>query len=138
MVAPCAKAASETDCSNLWNKPEVATNGKLTPMYQQAMAKSGRTVAADGAVDAGAFMEACKAGAFDMVNAVNAQTEAGAPFAGANSFTQSQAADRIGKAGFTSVSGLKKDADGIWRGTAMSGGKSVAVALDYKGNVVAK
>jgi hypothetical protein len=35
-----------------------------------------------------------------------------------------------------SVSDLKKDDDGIWRGTASQGGKSVQIAVDYKGNVV--
>jgi len=57
---------------------------------------------------------------------------------GANSFTEKQARTRIAHAGFTNVSALKKDADGLWQGTAMKGGKSVAVALDFKGNVVGK
>jgi len=35
-----------------------------------------------------------------------------------------------------SVSDLKNDDDGIWRGTASQGGKSVQIAVDYKGNVV--
>ena len=39
-------------------------------------------------------------------------------------------------AGFSDVSGLTKDDKGIWRGTATKDGKSVKVALDYKGNVV--
>jgi hypothetical protein len=57
--------------------------------------------------------------------------------AGANSFTEAQAQDRIEKAGFTQVKGLKKDAQGIWRGTAMQSGKQVNVALDFQGNVAA-
>jgi putative membrane protein len=39
--------------------------------------------------------------------------------------------------GFTNVSGLKKDDDGIWRGTVTLDGKSVPMVVDYKGNVVA-
>jgi len=31
---------------------------------------------------------------------------------------------------------LKKDDDGIWRGAAKEEGKSVEVAVDFKGNVV--
>jgi sporulation protein YlmC with PRC-barrel domain len=58
------------------------------------------------------------------------------PFPGANSFTESQARSRIEEQGFTAVTGLKKDDQGIWRGTAMKNGKTVSVALDYKGNVV--
>jgi hypothetical protein len=65
-------------------------------------------------------------------------TDPNAPLAGANSFTESQAKDRIEKAGFTAVSGLKKDDNGIWRGTASRGGTQTNVALDYRGNVVAK
>ena len=39
-------------------------------------------------------------------------------------------------AGFTSVSSLVKDGDGMWRGSAMKDGKSVKVVIDFKGNVV--
>lgn len=60
------------------------------------------------------------------------------PLAGANSFTEGQAKSRIEAAGFSGVSALKKDDQGIWRGTATKGGASVPVALDFKGNVVAK
>ena len=60
------------------------------------------------------------------------------PFPGANSFTEAQARERIEAKGFTSVSGLKKDDQSIWRGTAMKDGQTVNVALDYKGNVVAQ
>lgn len=59
------------------------------------------------------------------------------PVAGANSFTESQAKDRIEKAGFTEIKALKKDGEGIWRGTAMQSGKQVNVALDFQGNVAA-
>ncbi|MGX5829920.1 DUF4142 domain-containing protein [Mesorhizobium sp. 43Arga] len=59
------------------------------------------------------------------------------PLAGANSFTEDQAKSRIQDAGFTDVSKLTKDDEGIWRGQASKAGKNTAVALDYKGNVVA-
>jgi hypothetical protein len=62
----------------------------------------------------------------------------GAPVAGANSFTEGQARSRLESKGYTNVSGLKKDDKGVWRGTAMSNGKSVDVSLDFEGNVVAK
>ena len=58
------------------------------------------------------------------------------PLPGANSFTESQARDRIEANGYSGVTALKKDEQSIWRGTAMKDGKSVNVALDYKGNVV--
>jgi hypothetical protein len=65
-------------------------------------------------------------------------TNADAPAAGANSFTEGQAKSRIEAAGFTNVSGLMKDKDGIWRGTASKGGANSNVALDFQGNVVTK
>ena len=61
----------------------------------------------------------------------------GAPASGANSFTESQAKSRIEERGYTNVSELKKDENGIWQGTAENGGKKVQVSLDFQGNVVA-
>ena len=64
---------------------------------------------------------------------------AAAPLAkGHNSFTKSQALSRIKKAGYTQVTGLVLDADGLWQASAMRGGQSVKVALDYKGDVAAQ
>lgn len=60
-----------------------------------------------------------------------------APVAGENSFTESQAKERITEAGYSDVSGLKLDESGVWRGTAMKDGTSMSVALDFQGNVVA-
>jgi hypothetical protein len=65
-------------------------------------------------------------------------TDQAAPMAGANSFTENQAKDRIEKAGFTEVTGLRKDDQGIWRANAKQGDKQVNVSLDFRGNVVAQ
>ncbi|MBJ2149814.1 hypothetical protein [Paracoccus sp. IB05] len=62
--------------------------------------------------------------------------EAGAPFEGANSFTEEQARDRAVAWNVTDVSALVKDDQGIWRGTGKVGAEAVAIAIDYKGNVV--
>lgn len=61
-----------------------------------------------------------------------------APAAGSNSFTMAQAQSRIEAAGHSGVSGLTKDKDGVWRGTASKGGTSSDVSLDYQGNVLPK
>jgi hypothetical protein len=58
------------------------------------------------------------------------------PLPGANSFTETQAAERIAEAGFQEVKNLKKDDQGVWRGVAKKGDSQVNVALDYRGNVV--
>lgn len=66
-------------------------------------------------------------------NGVN--TAPGAPVAGANSFTMAQAQSRLKDNGFTQVSELVKDDKSVWRGHAMKDGKTVDVAVDYKGNI---
>ncbi|MDJ0387685.1 hypothetical protein QMO56_06135 [Roseomonas sp. E05] len=58
------------------------------------------------------------------------------PAAGANSFTQGQARDRIAAAGYTDIQNLRKDEQGVWRGQAMRNGQRVDVGLDFKGQVV--
>lgn len=57
------------------------------------------------------------------------------PAKGANSFTDGEARRRLEKEGFTTVTNLKKDNDGVWRGTATKGGSNVGVWVDYKGNI---
>ena len=63
-------------------------------------------------------------------------TDKGAPAAGANSFTEDQAKERMEKAGFSQVTGLRKDDQGVWRASAKQGDKQVNVSLDFRGNVV--
>lgn len=65
------------------------------------------------------------------------QQNPAAPVAGENSFTEDQAKERIAEAGYTDVSALKLDDNGVWRGTAKKDGKAMNVALDFQGNVVA-
>jgi len=59
----------------------------------------------------------------------------GAPVAGKNSFTEAQAKSRIEEAGYTDVSGLKLDDQGIWRAMGSKDGKHGNVALDFQGNI---
>jgi len=60
------------------------------------------------------------------------------PVPGANSFTEGEARSRIESNGYTGVSDLQKDSQGIWRGKAMKDGKSVSVSLDFQGHVTAE
>lgn len=57
------------------------------------------------------------------------------PAKGANSFTRGQARHRMEAGGFSNVSDLKKDKDGVWRAKAEKSGSPVEAWLDYKGNV---
>ncbi|MET4477989.1 hypothetical protein [Bradyrhizobium sp. F1.13.3] len=69
-------------------------------------------------------------------NAVNSsgQNNSNAPVAGRNSFTEGQAKSRIESAGYSNVTDLKKDDNGLWRGKAKKGGSFTSVSLDFQGN----
>jgi hypothetical protein len=73
-------------------------------------------------------------------NAINSSDssnrQVNAPVAGRNSFTEGEAKSRIEKMGFSDVSNLQKDDKGVWRGRATKDGKTVAVSVDYQGNVI--
>ena len=70
-------------------------------------------------------------------SAVNStgQNNSDTPVAGRNSFTEGQAKSRIEAAGYSSVSDLQKDQNGVWRGKASKGGHQTEVSLDFQGNV---
>jgi len=57
------------------------------------------------------------------------------PAKGANSFSDGEARRRMESSGYSTVADLKKDGDGVWRGSAMKDGAKVGVWLDYKGNI---
>jgi hypothetical protein len=77
-----------------------------------------------------------KAAASGNTNQAVATTNANAsePAKGANSFTMGEAKSRLEKNGFADVSDLKKDDNGVWRGTGRKDGTASNVWLDYKGN----
>ena len=70
-------------------------------------------------------------------NAINSpgQNNSNAPVAGRNSFTEGQAKSKIEEAGYTQVTDLKKDDNGVWRGKASKGGTATSVSVDFQGNV---
>jgi hypothetical protein len=70
-------------------------------------------------------------------NAINStgQNNSNAPVAGRNSFTEGQAKSKIEEAGYSNVTGLKKDDNGVWRGKASKGGSTASVSVDFQGNV---
>src|SRR4051812_6278182 len=69
-------------------------------------------------------------------SAINSdQKNSDRPVAGRNSFTEGQAKSKIEDAGYSNVSDLKKDDNGVWRGKASKGGSSTNVSLDFQGNV---
>lgn len=111
----------------------AATTGNTTTTAPGA---TGLTPATPGAVpSATANAPATTLGTTAPAVDTSASTANQGPAKGSNSFTESQAQGRISDAGYTSVSDLKKDGDGIWRGKASKNGQQVDVWLDYTGHV---
>jgi len=139
MAATCAVlpayAATDAECQAMWTKADVNKDGTLSDTeslrYAAAMRVRETKMNTDGKIDQASFMAACK----DDVYAPRKADE-GAPLKGANSFTEGQAKDRAIANGVNLTGAMTKDADGIWRGAATQDGKTVQVAVDYKGNVV--
>ncbi|MEW9614395.1 PepSY domain-containing protein [Shinella sp. S4-D37] len=93
-----------------------------------------------GASTFGAFAQTSTAPATDGDTPAVATPDtknAAAPVEGANSFTEDQAQERLAEAGYAEVTGLALDDKGVWRAKAAKDGKTVDVALDYQGNIVA-
>jgi len=128
-------AATDAECQAMWTKADVNKDGVLSDAegmrYAAAMRVHDENAALDGRLDQAAFLRACQADVYAA-----RQADAGAPLKGANSFTEGQAKDRALSHGLTDVGALKKDDDGVWRGSAQQDGKPVEVAVDFKGNVV--
>ena len=132
-----ALAMSQAECTSLWKVADVNGDGTLSgtegDRYLAMMRIANQTVEADGTLTETRFHESCKTDIFKF-----AAVEAGAPLAGANSFTETQAKDRVVAYGLAKPAAMTKDENGIWRGSSMKDGKSINVAVDYKGNVVAQ
>lgn len=129
-----AHAMTDAECRAAWTKADANADGAVTEAeggrYFAALRIANKS-ASDGKLSTTAFLDHCKAGVFNLT-----VTDAGAPLSGANSFTETQAKDRLLAAGYINVSALAKDANGVWRGTSSDGTKSMTVAVDFKGNVV--
>lgn len=67
--------------------------------------------------------------------APKADADKNAPLPGANSFTEGQAKSRLEANGYSNVSALKKDENGVWKGSATHSGAKVNVSVDYRGNI---
>ena len=129
-------AATDAECQDMWKNADANRDGVLSDKesirYVALMNVGNLTVATEGRITQNEFMDACKGDTY-----APHKSDAGAPLKGANSFTEGQAKDRaVGHGGVDSVSAMKKDDDGIWRGTGTQGGKTMQIAVDYKGNVV--
>jgi len=100
----------------------------------EAVADSASAAPAAASASGGAVSPPAANGAVNT----DANTNATDVAAASSSFTEEQARGHIQHAGFSDVSDLAKRADGLWAGKAMHNGKSVDVAVDFKGAVTAK
>jgi hypothetical protein len=57
------------------------------------------------------------------------------PVPGDNKISEADAKQRLETAGYSNVTNLRLDGDGIWRGVGMKQGQSVDVSLDFQGNI---
>lgn len=134
-ISSTSFAMTDAECTTAWTTADANKDGGVTidegARYHAAIRVGDKSIA-DGKLSQADFTAHCKAGLFDV-----RANDTGAPLKWANSFTEAQAHDRATAYGLSSVAGLKKDADGIWRGTAQKDGKPVSVGIDYKRNVVA-
>ena len=114
------------------DRPAGTTDRANTAAGQAAGTAAG-TAATDrsGATSVGPSTE----GGQSAVRVDDGTRTAATPQPGANSFTEGQARSRIEAAGFSNVSDLAKDDQGIWRGRGMRNGQQVGVALDFTGAV---
>lgn len=127
LLGACSKPASEATASDA-----AAIDAAGTTAADATTAEV--DAAANGAMAPGGAMSPPAANA--AVD-VNAQTDP-ALAAASNSFTESQARGHIENAGYSDVTNLTKTADGIWTARAKKAGKTMDVALDFKGSVTAK
>lgn len=56
---------------------------------------------------------------------------------GETAFDEDAARERLTRAGYSDITALMQDAQGIWRGTARKDAQKVTVALDRRGKIVA-
>jgi hypothetical protein len=127
-------APTTAECGVEFKALDADINGTLTEAEAPqvyAYARVGNMTVAPSGYTKDEFIKACADNAFARPAPV-----AGAPFEGANSFTEGQAKDRAAASGVSGISAMTKDDKGVWRGTGMVDTAAVNVAVDFKGNVV--
>ena len=114
--------------------PAPAPNDRAAGTTDRANMTPGTATDRSGATTAGPSTE----GGQSAVRIDDGTRTAATPQPGANSFTEGQARSRIEAAGFSDVTELQKDDQGIWRGRGTREGRQVGVALDFTGAVTTR
>jgi len=108
---------------------------KTAAATNEAAATTTDVAAAAGPTDPGGAVSPPQANGAVNPDANTAATDVAAA---SNSFTEGQAKGHIENAGYSNVTGLSKTPDGLWTAKAKKGGKTVEVAVDFKGAVTAR
>lgn len=114
--------------------PAPAPNDRAVGTTDRANMAPGAATDRSGATTVGPSTE----GGQSAVRIDDGTRTAATPQPGANSFTEGQARSRIEAAGFSNVTELQKDDQGIWRGRGTRNGQQVGVALDFTGAVTSR
>ena len=123
-VALPAVAATDAECQAMWSKADVNKDGTLSAdeamRYSAAMRVKEKQVSADGKIDQAAFMESCKSDVYiDQHGRSPAHRSSG--FQQLHLEGHAKRPRPVMHGMTVRVSALKKDDDGIWRGTAPAG-----------------
>jgi hypothetical protein len=128
LLGACSKPASTS-------ADEAGTNTATAANEAATTATDAAATAAAGPTDPGGAVSP------PQVNgAVNSDANATASDVApaSNSFTEGQAKGHIENAGYSNVTGLTKTPDGLWTAKATKGGKTLDVAVDFKGAVTTR
>lgn len=128
LLGACSKPATQT-------ADEAATTTAATADSAAATATDTAANTAAGPTEPGGAVSPPQANSAVNADANKTSTDV-AP--ASNSFTEGQAKGHIENAGYTNVTGLTKTPDGMWTAKATKGGKTMDVAVDFKGAVTAR
>lgn len=128
-LAAGAACAQTTTAPTTTPRPGMTTTAPQVPAQRAPYSKAPNAFSSTDNTG-----KAAASGDFNQAVSTTSQS-ADTPARGANSFTESQARSRMEAKGYTNISGLSKNADGVWEGKAEKNGRQTSVWLDYKGNV---
>lgn len=150
VLASGASAQAPRDCGSLWKEADSDANGTLTSEedrrgYLDAFLITGNRPLEPGKLSRDEFMVYCE-GSVDRTSAGTRQHKGpegpidrgkGDLTPGLIPFPKDEAVRRLAALGYRDVGALVLDAKGIWRTTATMNGKTVQVAIDVQGEVLA-
>ena len=123
-------ALTDEECAAMWKSADANADGMISgaeaDRYAAAMRVANKTV--PDSLDQAAFIDNCKADVF-----TTASTEEGAPLAGANSFTENQAKERVMAAGFGERLGADQRRKRNLARHCLQGRHECQGRVDYKG-----